>query len=94
MKEAVIVILIVLAHAVSAVASPETIEMKNRVIFPHWTHMTATGTCGACHEKKIGKLPWFRGRTKGHESCQGCHKEMQQGPLKCSGCHKWGENTR
>jgi hypothetical protein len=90
MNKHVVAILFLLAVAESAIASPEIIELKNRIKFKHKAHMALVGTCSKCHVQGVGKIAGF-GKEWAHKNCKGCHVEMGKGPIKCSGCHKWSD---
>lgn len=91
MRQTAAALLSLLAFSGSAFASPEVIELKNKVTFPHKTHMVITGTCSTCHVEGAGKIKGF-GKEWAHKNCKGCHVEMQKGPVKCTGCHAWKDN--
>jgi hypothetical protein len=62
-------------------------ETFGDVVLPHAEHLAHRVTCRNCHgDGRITKVERF-GKERGHQTCRGCHTELDRGPLKCLGCH-------
>lgn len=59
---------------------------KGNVSFSHKTHIDSVD-CVKCHGTEAPG-PIALGKEKGHDLCQGCHKENKAGPTKCGDCHE------
>ena len=74
---------------------------RGKVPFPHRTHQTVLGDCGACHDlfpQEAGAIERLKAagdlkrKQVMNKSCVKCHKAMkkqggQAGPTTCSKCH-------
>ncbi|WP_305046628.1 cytochrome c3 family protein [Geoalkalibacter sp.] len=84
---AVLAVAAFFAGAVYAFAADVyTYEAKNgNVTFNHKAHAEKLGDCAKCHEGTPGPIDVTKDWA--HQTCTGCHKEMN-GPAKCNECHK------
>lgn len=63
------------------------LQRASLAIFPHQLHQKALGGCNDCHTgSEPGKIAEF-GEKWAHNTCMGCHRDMQRGPVKCGECH-------
>ncbi len=57
------------------------------VTLDHDNHLRLRVTCRSCHRSGPIGGPVHLGAEVAHQTCKGCHRTQQRGPLACTGCH-------
>ncbi|MCX6640741.1 MAG: cytochrome c3 family protein [bacterium] len=67
------------------------------VVFNHKEHAQGYGleciychhveACSDCHRKEVKDVQVEESKVAFHETCLGCHREVELGPRECDGCH-------
>lgn len=89
MKKFVVIAVTLIFAGITVATAADVMTFENKkgtITFKHKEHQDRlNGDCSKCHEGTPGKF----GITKdfGHNTCKGCHKEMN-GPTKCNDCHQ------
>lgn len=76
-------------QTVADVDVPDIVTLEasfGNISFPHAVHADFL-ECTECHGS-AEPGPMELGKDKGHELCQGCHKDQGAGPTGCRDCHK------
>ncbi|PLX94040.1 MAG: hypothetical protein C0619_03565 [Desulfuromonas sp.] len=58
-------------------------EHQNRTDCTTCHHQGEFTSCHSCHDGKVAP----KAKKVLHDTCKGCHQEMQSGPTKCKECH-------